>query len=288
MSQIREEVSFTKGRVIVAGSFTPGRSRSAPITSFTTSRASRSQSLRPKTTTTGSAAGCSRPWITPRRSTCRSCSARTATAFVFHDRTGKTHPVERELALDEFRPPRNSGNGTACGKASRRQAEPVVAQDYCARGPRGSPVTTRSTPSTAPSRPSPTDKTAFSWSWRPAPAKTFTPSKSSGGSGSRPRNASLFSPTATSSWTRRKTNDFKPFGGHDEDPKVARWTSPTRSTSPSTRACPAPRSGQHLTSSSRRISSTSSSSTSAIAGAPSETPLASHPRVLSSRPLRSA
>ena len=66
LTQIREEVSFTNGRVIVRGKHGQRVGRpSALTTSSTTSRTCRSPLSRPRTTTAASATGSSRPSPTP-------------------------------------------------------------------------------------------------------------------------------------------------------------------------------------------------------------------------------
>jgi hypothetical protein len=84
--------------------------------------------------------------------------------FLLHDRTGITQPTERDLALDAF----PSGS-------SRSPSTPTAVAK--------SRATTSASPSIAPSRLSPADSSAFSWSWPPEPARPTPHSRSSGVSG---------------------------------------------------------------------------------------------------------
>ena len=116
MSQIREEVSFTKGRIIVRGKLVSrGKAKRAdyvlyfkpniPIALIEAKDNSRSvgdgmqQGL-------DYAATLEIPFV----------FSSNGDGFVFHDRTGISAEKEATLALDAFPPPPTSGPGTAPGR----------------------------------------------------------------------------------------------------------------------------------------------------------------------------
>jgi type I restriction enzyme R subunit len=198
MSQIREEVSFTKGRIIVRGKLVSrGQAKRAdyilylkpniPLALIEAKDNSHSvgdgmqQGL-------DYAATLDIPFV----------FSSNGDGFVFHDRTGADGATETNLALDAFPLPADLWARYRAWKGLTPEAEQIVLQDYfdeVAVRPR---ATTRSTPSTPLSRPSPRAATASCWSWRPAPARPTPPSRSSGGCGRRAaRNASCSWPTAT-------------------------------------------------------------------------------------------
>lgn len=55
-------------------------------------------------------------------------------AFLFHDRTGKSQPVEQELTLDEFPSADDLWQRYCAWKGLTPHQTPVVAQDYCLQG----------------------------------------------------------------------------------------------------------------------------------------------------------
>ncbi len=201
MSQIREEVSFTKGRIIVRGKLVSrGKGKRADYILYykpnIPDRADRGQGQQPQRRRRHAAGA----RTTPRRSNIPFVFSSNGDGFVFHDRTGASDPDAKPRSPStpsrrpadlwaRYRawkgltpkPSRSSFRTTSTTAAARRRA------------------TTRSTPSTPRSRPSPRGRTASCSSWRPAPARPTRPSRSSGGFGRRAaRSASCSSPTATS------------------------------------------------------------------------------------------
>ena len=101
MSQLREEVSFTRGRVIVRGKTVFRGKANARITSSITSRTSLWPSSRRRTTTALSATVFSRRSSTPTLSNCRSCSPLTATASSFTTGRGPARAAHRGSAAED-------------------------------------------------------------------------------------------------------------------------------------------------------------------------------------------
>jgi type I restriction enzyme R subunit len=56
-------------------------------------------------------------------------------AFLFHDRTGQSNPVEKELTLDEFPSAEDLWQHYCVWKGLTPAQTAVVAQDYCVQGP---------------------------------------------------------------------------------------------------------------------------------------------------------
>ena len=130
-TQIRREFGFTAGRIIVRGQDCGSRpAQTRRLSAVLSAATCPSRSSRPRTTTTPSVVACSRHWPTPRRSTCPSSSAATATRFVFHDRTGLTHPVESTLSLHEFPSPGQLWSRYRAWKGLSDEAEKLVRFPY--------------------------------------------------------------------------------------------------------------------------------------------------------------
>ena len=198
MLQIREEVCFTKGRIIVRGKLvTRGKAKRAdyvlyykpniPIALIEAKDNNHSvgdgmqQGL-------DYAATLDIPFV----------FSSNGDGFVFHDRTGASVPIETNLGLDAFPSPADLWARYRAWKGltpkPNRSCFRTISTTAAAR-PR---AIIRSTPSTPRSRPSPRAATACCWSWRPAPARPTRPFRSSGGCGRRAaRSASCSSPTAT-------------------------------------------------------------------------------------------
>jgi type I restriction enzyme, R subunit len=99
MLQVREEVYFTKGRIIVRGKLvTRGKAKKADFVLYYKPNIPIAL-IEAKDNNHSIGDGSSRASTTPPRSTSRSCSHQTATVFVFHDRTGRSHPAEANLSL---------------------------------------------------------------------------------------------------------------------------------------------------------------------------------------------
>ena len=155
-SQIREEVSFTKGRIIVRGGWSPAAKPSAPTTSFITSPTSPSPLSRPRTTTTALATAPSRPSNTPTPSISPSSSPAMATASCSTIALGPARRRKPPSPWKASQPPPASGPATGPGKASpprlSRSCSRITLKTPLAR-PR---AITSATPSTPPLKPSPT------------------------------------------------------------------------------------------------------------------------------------
>ena len=130
MAQIREEVSFTKGRIIVRGRL---------VSRGQSQRADYLLSVKPnipialieaKDNTTPSVTACSRGWSTPRRWAFPSSFPPTADGFLFHDRTGASAERETTLGLDAFPPPGELWARYRAWKGLTPEAESLVLQDY--------------------------------------------------------------------------------------------------------------------------------------------------------------
>ena len=198
MMQIREEVSFTKGRIIVRGKLvTRGKAKRADyILYYKPNIPLALIEAKDNNHSVGDgmqqgldyAATLDIPFV----------FSSNGDGFVFHDRTGASGAIETNLALDAFPSPADLWARYRAWKGltprPNRSSFRTISTTAAAR-PR---ATIRSTPSTPRSRPSPRAATASCSSWRPAPARPTPPSRSSGGCGRRAaRSASCSSPTAT-------------------------------------------------------------------------------------------
>ena len=214
MSQIREEVSFTKGRIIVRGKLvTRGKAKRAdyilyykpniPIALIEAKDNNHSvgdgmqQGL-------DYAATLNIPFV----------FSSNGDGFVFHDRTGTerrdgSQPRPRRLPVAR----RSLGalsrlEGPDAGRRADRSSGL-----FRRRQRQGPALLPGATPSTPRSRPSPRGRTASCSSWRPAPARPTPPSRSSGGCG-RPgrKKRILFLADRNVLIDQTMVNDFRPFG----------------------------------------------------------------------------
>ena len=107
MQQIREEVSFTKGRIIVRGKLvTRGQAKRADYILYY------------------------RPNIPVAIIEAKDNSHSVGDGFVFHDRTGASAPREVDLALDAFPAPAELWARYRAWKGLTPEAEKIVLQDY--------------------------------------------------------------------------------------------------------------------------------------------------------------
>jgi type I restriction enzyme, R subunit len=144
MLQIREEVSFTKGRIIVRGKLvTRGQAKRAdyilyfkpniPLALIETKDNSRSvgdgmqQGLDYATTL-------DIPFV----------FSSNGDGFLFHDRTGASTAREANLALDAFPSPADLWARYRAWKGLTPEAEEIVLQDYYATPPKPSPIVAKS------------------------------------------------------------------------------------------------------------------------------------------------
>jgi type I restriction enzyme R subunit len=212
---VREEVTFTKGRVIVRGKLhTRGKQKRADyVLYYAPNLPIAVIEAKDNNHTVGD--GMQQGLNYAETLDVPYAISSNGDAFLVHDRTGQHTPIEQQLALDAFPTPAElwqrycAWKGIA-GPEKRVTVETPYYDDGSAARPR---ATTSSTLSTASSKPSPADRSASCWSWRPAPARPTPPSRSSGGCGSRrPRKRILFLVDRNILADQTKTNDFKPFG----------------------------------------------------------------------------
>ncbi|MBE7504194.1 MAG: DEAD/DEAH box helicase family protein [Verrucomicrobiales bacterium] len=135
MSQIREEVSFTKGRVIVRGRLS---------TRGDAKRADFLLSYKPglplavvegKDNTYSVGAGMQQALDYATTLDVPFVFSSNGDAFLFHDRTGLSQPVEREITLGEFPSAEELWQGYCVWKGRTPAQVPIVAQDYHLGGP---------------------------------------------------------------------------------------------------------------------------------------------------------
>ena len=130
MLQIREEVYFTKGRIIVRGKLvTRGKAKKADFVLYYKPNIPIAL-IEAKDNTTASATACSRASTTPRRWTSPSCSPRTATASCSTTAPARAPPIETNLGLDAFPSPADLWARYRAWKGLDAEAEQIVLQDY--------------------------------------------------------------------------------------------------------------------------------------------------------------
>jgi len=134
-------------------------------------------------------------------------------AFLFHERTGQSQPVEAELPLDAFPSPEDLWQRYCAWKGLTPPQATVAAQDYHLDAPDKQPRYYQESRSIAPSKPSPRDRIASCSSWRRAPARPTSPSRRSGVSGSRREETHPVPRGPQHPRGPGRVNDFKPFAG---------------------------------------------------------------------------
>jgi type I restriction enzyme R subunit len=139
MSQIREEVYFTKGRVIVRGqSSNRGEPKKADyILSYKPGMPLAIVEAKDNNHSVGG--GMQQALEYADILDVPFVFSSNGDAFLFHDRTGQSQPVERELGLDEFPSADDLWQRYCAWKALSSQQVSVVAQDYCQQGPEKEP-----------------------------------------------------------------------------------------------------------------------------------------------------
>ena len=146
MTQIREEVGFTKGRIIVRGKLvTRGKAKRADYLLYYKPNLPLAL-IEAKDNNHASATGCSRRSTMPRRSDIPFVFTSNGDGFVFHDRTGPAPRSKRQIALDEFPSPQALWASTARGRGWTRSEERIVLQDYYDDGSDGNRAIIRSRP----------------------------------------------------------------------------------------------------------------------------------------------
>ncbi len=198
MSQMREEVSFTKGRIIVRGKLvTRGKAKRADyILYYKPNIPIAIIEARDNNWALGDgmqqaldyAVTLGIPFV----------FSSNGDGFIFHDRTGTSATAEATLSLDEFPSPDDLWDKYRRWKGLSPEAEQIILQDYFDDGGGKSPRYYQVSAINAAIEAIAKGGTAFCWSWRPAPARPTPPFRLSGGYG-RPAGRSVFSslPTAT-------------------------------------------------------------------------------------------
>jgi type I restriction enzyme R subunit len=129
-TQIREEVTFTNGRVIVRGKLvTRGKSKRADYILYLKPGVPLAV-IEAKDNTHAVGDGMQQALEYAEMLDVPFVFSSNGDAFLAHDRTGATKPVEREVTLDDFPGPDELWRRYATWKGLTREAEPVVTQDY--------------------------------------------------------------------------------------------------------------------------------------------------------------
>ena len=205
MSQIREEVSFTKGRIIVRGKLvTRGRAKRADYILYFKPNIPIAV-IEAKDNSHSVGDGMQQALDYAETLNVPFAFSSNGDGFVFHDRTGASTPLESEPSSRRL-----SVTDRSVGALSGLERPDAGSrEDRPSRLFRGRQ---RQDPALLPgqrrqrrrSRPSPRDRTVSCSSWPRARARRTPPSRSSGACGRRgARSASCSSPTATCSSTRR-------------------------------------------------------------------------------------
>src|SRR6266705_6462660 len=131
MEQIREEVSFTKGRVIVRGKLSVrGDPKRADYILYHKPGIPLAV-IEAKDNSHSVGAGMQQALDYATTLDVPFAFSSNGDAFLFHDRTGKSQPVERELTLEEFPSAEDWWRRYCQWKGLTPTQTAVVAQDYC-------------------------------------------------------------------------------------------------------------------------------------------------------------
>ena len=134
MNQIREEVYFTKGRVIVRGqSSTRGEPKKADYVLFY-KPGIRLAVLEAKDNNHPVGGGMQQALEYGEILDVPFVFSSNGDGFLFHDRTGQSQPVEQELTLDQFPSAEDLWQRYCVWKGLTPAQTAVVAQDYCVQG----------------------------------------------------------------------------------------------------------------------------------------------------------
>jgi type I restriction enzyme R subunit len=135
MTQIREEVSFTKGRVLVRGKKSSrGEAKRADYV-LSYKPGIRLAVLEAKDNNHPVGGGMQQALEYGDTLDVPFVFSSNGDAFLFHDRTGQSDPVERELTLAEFPSAEDLWQRYCLWKGLTPPQTAVVAQDYCEQGP---------------------------------------------------------------------------------------------------------------------------------------------------------
>jgi type I restriction enzyme R subunit len=134
-NQIREEVYFTKGRVLVRGQKSSrGEAKRADYV-LSYKPGIRLAVMEAKDNNHPVGGGMQQALEYAEPLDVPYVFSSNGDAFLFHDRTGQSQPVERELKLDEFPSAEDLWQRYCLWKGLTPQQTSVVAQDYCLQGP---------------------------------------------------------------------------------------------------------------------------------------------------------
>lgn len=139
LNQIREEVYFTNGRVIVRGQLsTRGEPKRADyVLSYKPGIRLAIVEAKDNNHTVGH--GMQQALEYGEILDVPYAFSSNGDAFLFHDRTGQSRPVEREIALADFPSAEELWQGYCTWKGLTPKQTAVVAQDYCMQGPDKAP-----------------------------------------------------------------------------------------------------------------------------------------------------
>ena len=130
MLQIREEVSFTKGRIIVRGKLVArGKAKRADYLLYFKPNVPLAI-IEAKDNSHSVGDGMQQALDYAETLNVPFAFSSNGDGFVFHDRTGASTPREANLALDEFPPPAELWARYRAWKGLTRDAEKIVLQDY--------------------------------------------------------------------------------------------------------------------------------------------------------------
>src|SRR5439155_4240126 len=139
LNQIREEVYFTKGRVIVRGQLsTRGEPKRADYVLYHKPGIPLAV-LEAKDNNHTVGQGMQQALDYASTLDVPFAFSSNGDAFLFHDRTGKSQPVERELTLEEFPSAEDLWRRYCQWRGIIPMQTAVVAQDYCVQGPEKEP-----------------------------------------------------------------------------------------------------------------------------------------------------
>jgi len=129
-AQVREEVSFTKGRVIVRGKLvTRGKSKRADYILFHKPGLPLAI-IEAKDNNHAVGGGMQQALEYAEMLDVPFVFSSNGDGFLVHDRTGKSDPIEDDLTLDQFPSPEELWRRYCAWKGITEKAEPIVTQDY--------------------------------------------------------------------------------------------------------------------------------------------------------------
>ena len=130
MSQLREEVSFTAGRIVVRGKLVTRRKRKRADYILCVKPNIPVAVIEAKDNNHGVGDGMQQALDYAETLHIPFAFSSNGDGFVFHDRTGDSHPIETNLALDAFPSPDDLWGRYRAWKGLTPEAEEIVLQDY--------------------------------------------------------------------------------------------------------------------------------------------------------------